>query len=90
MVDMHLNESKVIIFGNPKVGTKLMQEDMTVALDLPLRVLVFKDDAGQVKVAYRDGSWLKEHHLLKSDELTNKVNVGLDKITDKARLKVEK
>ena len=90
MVDMSLNESKVIIFGNPKVGTKLMQEDITVALDLPLRVLVFKDDTGQVKVAYRDGSWLKEHHLVTSDELTNKVNTGLDKITDKARLKAEK
>ena len=89
MVDMKLNASKVIIFGNPKVGTLLMQEDMTVALDLPLRVLVYKDGAGQVKVAYRDGSWLKDHHVLGSDKLTNKVNKGMDKITDKARLKVQ-
>lgn len=87
MVDMTLNEAKVIIFGNPKIGTRLMQEDIKVALDLPLRVLVFKDDAGQVKVAYRDGSWIKNYHLLKSDELTNKVNKGLDAITDKARTK---
>jgi uncharacterized protein (DUF302 family) len=87
MVDMTLNEAKVIIFGNPKVGTLLMQEDITVALDLPLRVLVFKDDAGAVKIAYRDGSWLRSHHLLKTDELTNKVNKGLDAITDKARKK---
>ena len=90
MVDMKLNESKVIIFGNPKLGTQLMQEDITVALDLPLRVLVFKDDTDQVKVAYRDGSWIKDHHVLASDELTNKVNKGLDKITDKARLRVQK
>jgi uncharacterized protein (DUF302 family) len=62
-----------------------MQEDITVALDLPLRVLVFKDEAGQVKLAYRDGSWIKSHHLIKTDELTNKVNKGLDAITDKAR-----
>jgi len=87
MVDMTLNEAKVIIFGNPKVGTRLMQEDITIALDLPLRILVFKDDEGQVKIAYRDGSWLKRHHLLKTDELTNKVNKGLDTITDKARTK---
>lgn len=87
MVDMTLNEAKVIIFGNPKIGTRLMQEDIMVALDLPLRVLVFKDDAGQVKIAYRDGSWIKSHHLLRTDDLTNKVNKGLDTITDKARRK---
>jgi len=90
MVDMTLNESKVIIFGNPKVGTQLMQEDMKIALDLPLRVLVYKDKAGHVKIAYRDGSWIKDHHILKSDNLTNKVNKGMDKITDKARLRIEK
>lgn len=90
MVDMKLNESKVIIFGNPKVGTLLMQEDMKVALDLPLRVLVYKDDSGQVKVAYRDGTWLKDHHVIGSDKLTSKVNKGMVTITDKARIKVEK
>ncbi len=90
MADLKLNESKVIIFGNPKIGTLLMQEDMRVALDLPLRVLVYKDEAGQVQLAYRDGSWLKDHHALGSDRLTDKVNKGMDKITDKARLKVQK
>lgn len=86
-VGMNLNESKVIIFGNPKIGTLLMQEDMGIALDLPLRVLVYKDENGQVNVAYRDGSWIKDHHFLQSDNLTNKVNIGMKKITDKARLK---
>jgi len=90
MVDMKLNESKVIIFGNPEVGTLLMQEDIKVALDLPLRILVYKDKADQVKVAYRDGSWIKDHHLLTSDHLTNKINKGLDKITDQARIKGKK
>jgi len=89
MVGMNLNESKLIIFGNPKVGTLLMQEDMTIALDLPLRVLVFKDNEGQVNVAYRDGSWIKDHHFLKSDNLTNKINAGMKKITDKARTKAK-
>ena len=88
-VGMNLNESKVIIFGNPKIGTLLMQEDMNIALDLPLRVLVYKDDKGDVNVSYRDGSWIKDHHFLHSDNLTNKVNVGMNKITDQARLKAE-
>ena len=86
-VGMHLNESKVIIFGNPRIGTLLMQEDMKIALDLPLRILVYLDGDQKVKVAYRDGSWIKDHHFLQSDNLTNKVNAGLNKITDKARLK---
>ena len=88
-VGMHLNESKVIIFGNPKIGTLLMQEDMQIALDLPLRILVYLDGDKKVKVAYRDGKWIKDHHFLQSENLTNKVNEGLNKITDKARLKAK-
>ena len=86
-VGMHLNEAKVIIFGNPKIGTLLMQEDMQIALDLPLRILVYLDSDKKVQVAYRDGNWIKDHHFLQSENLTNKVNEGLKKITDKARLK---
>ncbi|HIP20378.1 MAG TPA: DUF302 domain-containing protein, partial [Sulfurimonas sp.] len=63
MVDMKLNESKMVIFGNPRLGTTLMQQDMTVGLDLPLRILVFKDTDGKVKMAYRDGSWLASKHV---------------------------
>ena len=88
-VNMALSESKVIIFGNPQVGTLLMQEDMRIALDLPLRILVYKDHEGQVKVAYRDGTWIKKHHYLKEENLIKKVNQGMKKISDKARLKVE-
>ena len=83
-VNMPLNESKVIIFGNPMVGTLLMQEDMTVALDLPLRILVYKDANDKVKIAYRDGSWIKSHHFLQEDNLVKKVDGAMDKITDKA------
>ncbi|PHR55354.1 MAG: hypothetical protein COA44_10770 [Arcobacter sp.] len=88
-VGMYLNESKIIIFGNPKIGTLLMQEDMQVALDLPLRILVYLDANDKVKIAYRDGKWIKDHHFLQSENLTNKVNKGLNKITNKARLKVK-
>ena len=86
-VNMQLNEAKVIIFGNPMVGTLLMQEDMTIALDLPLRILVYKDAKNQVKVAYRDGSWIKSHHFLQEDNLVKKVDGAMNKITDKARTK---
>ena len=86
-VNMQLNESKLIIFGNPMVGTLLMQEDMTIALDLPLRILVYTDVDNKTKVAYRDGSWIKSHHFLQEDNLVKKVDKAMDKITNKARTK---
>ena len=51
--DMALRPTHVLVFGNPKVGTKLMQAHPTAALDLPLRVTVFEDDRGRVWVGYR-------------------------------------
>ena len=83
-VGMKLNKSKMIIFGNPKMGTKLMQQDITTGLDLPIRILVYKDQDGSVKMAYRDGSWLAEHHLVNTPKMVQKLNTALDKITTKA------
>ena len=83
-VGMKMNESKLIIFGNPKLGTKLMQNNIVASLDLPMKILVYKDKDNKVKLAYRDGSWLKNEHLLTLDKLTSKVNNALDNITNKA------
>ena len=83
-VGMNLNDSKMIVFGNPKLGTALMQQDMSVGLDLPLRILVYRDGDGSVKMAYRDGSWIANHHILNAKEKIEKINSGLDKITMKA------
>ena len=83
-VEMKLRESKMIVFGNPKIGTKLMQEDITIGLDLPLRVLVYKDSDGKVKMAYRDGDWIAQHHIVQAPQLIKKVNMGLDNLTTKA------
>jgi uncharacterized protein (DUF302 family) len=84
MVGMKLNESKMVIFGKAELGTALMQQDMTTGLDLPLRVLVYRDTDGKVKMAYRDGSWLKKHHILHSQQKIQKLNKLLEKITTKA------
>jgi len=84
MVHMKLNESKMVIFGKAELGTALMQQDMTVGLDLPLRVLVYRDNDGKVKMAYRDGAWLAQHHILHAQSKIEKINNALDKITTKA------
>ena len=83
-VDMKLNESKMVIFGNPRLGTALMQQDMLVGLDLPIRILVFKDTDGVVKMAYRDGSWLDNKHIIDAPKKIKKLNNAMDKITTKA------
>ena len=84
MVNMKLNKSKMIVFGNAKMGTALMQQDMTVGLDLPLRILVYKDTDGKVKMAYRDASWLGDKHMLNAKKKIKKINGAMDKITTKA------
>src|SRR5262245_57290354 len=52
-VGLALRPTQVLIFGNPKAGTPLMQARQTVGLDLPLRVLVWEDETGQVWLTYR-------------------------------------
>lgn len=84
MVGMKLNKSKMIIFGNAKLGTALMQQDMTVGLDLPLRILVYRDSDGKVKMAYRDASWLADKHMLNAKKKIKKINNAMDKITTRA------
>lgn len=51
---LELDPSQVLIFGNPKLGTPAMQDDPLAGLFLPLKVLVYRDGAGQVWLAYED------------------------------------
>ncbi len=51
-VDLELNPTTVIVFGSPLVGTKLMQNFFGIGMELPLRVQILQDDAGQIFVAY--------------------------------------
>lgn len=53
-VDLPLRPTEVVVFGNPKVGTKLMQERQAVAIELPLRVSVWQDERSRVWVGYQD------------------------------------
>ena len=82
--DLKMHEAKLIIFGNPKMGTRLMNSNIVSGLDLPMKILVYKDIDKKVKLAYRDGSWLKKEHDLKIDKLTTKVDNILNNITNKA------
>jgi len=59
-VDMELAPTQVLVFGNPSLGTRAMQDNPLAGLYLPLRVLVYEDGAGQVWLAYDDPEELLE------------------------------
>jgi uncharacterized protein (DUF302 family) len=63
-VGMPLRPTELLIFGNPKGGTPLMQSNQTIGIDLPLKMLGWQDADGKVWLAYNDVSWLaRRHHL---------------------------
>lgn len=82
--NMSLDDSKLILFGNPKMGTVLMHQDITTGLDLPLRILVYKDKDGAVKMAYRDGKWIASEHSIDAEKLLLNMNSALENIAEKA------
>ncbi|MEM9215350.1 MAG: DUF302 domain-containing protein [Cyanobacteria bacterium P01_F01_bin.150] len=64
-VGLQLSPTRVVIFGNPKVGTPLMQCQQSIGIDLPLKLLIWQDEQG-VKIAYNDPHHLSERHHLDS------------------------
>jgi len=63
-VGMTMPSTKLLIFGNPKAGTPLMQSNQTIGVDLPLKVLGWQDAEGKVWLTYNDPSWLARRHRL--------------------------
>jgi uncharacterized protein (DUF302 family) len=63
-VDLELRPTEVIIFGNPRVGTPLMQCGQSIAIDLPQKLLIWENEAGDVYLAYNDPRYLAMRHGL--------------------------
>ena len=61
-VGLSLPPTEVLIFGNAKAGTPLMQSVQTIGIDLPLRALVWQDASGNTWLAYNDPAWLAKRH----------------------------
>lgn len=82
---MELRPTTLLIFGNPELGTPLMQESQAIGLDLPMRVLVYEDEAGDVHVLYHEPEELADEHDIDEDhEVVEGMEEGLDKLTDGA------
>jgi uncharacterized protein (DUF302 family) len=61
-IGMTMRPTKLLIFGNPKAGTPLMLAAPSVALDLPLKILVWQDAQGSVSLSYNSPAYLKDRH----------------------------
>ncbi len=83
-VDKTLRPTRIIMFGNPNLGTPLMQGGSYTGLDLPQKMLVQSND-GKVTVSYNDPAYLVERHGIKGQaEIIQKVSGALDKISSAA------
>jgi uncharacterized protein (DUF302 family) len=70
-VGLKMPSTKLLIFGNPKGRTPLMLASPSVAIDLPLKILVAEDSQGKVWISYNSAEYLKERHVLPENLLPN-------------------
>lgn len=70
-VGLEMRPTKLLIFGSPKAGTPLMIASPSIAIDLPLKILIAEDADGRVWVSYNDSAYLKDRHNLPDNLLQN-------------------
>jgi uncharacterized protein (DUF302 family) len=68
---LKMRPSKLLIFGSPKAGTPLMLAAPRIAIDLPLKILIWEDAQGKVWVTYNSPVYLQERHGLPAELLPN-------------------
>jgi uncharacterized protein (DUF302 family) len=73
---LKMQPTKLLIFGNAKSGTPLMIASPSVAIDLPLKALVWQDDDGKVWLSYNSPDYLKERHAIPESLMQNIAGIG--------------
>jgi len=89
-VKMNLKPETVVVFGNPKMGTVLMNCNPSMGLDLPLRVLISTDYEGKTRFTYTNPEYWSLKHNIKDQNclaILNKAAIALDDLTSKASKK---
>jgi uncharacterized protein (DUF302 family) len=81
-VGLSLRPTDLIIFGNAKAGTPLMQSVQTTGIDLPLKALIWQDEAGVTWLSYNDPAWVAARHALgpASDAAVKAMRGALDAV----------
>lgn len=78
-VELKLAPTELIIFGNARGGTPLMQSAQTVGIDLPLKILVWENRAGKTWISYNEPSWIAQRHsVAKAEPIVSKMAAALN------------
>ena len=85
-VGLPLPPTELLVFGNARGGTPLMQAVQTIGIDLPLKILVWQEADGRTWLGYNDPEWLARRHGLSSqvEATTKAMRVALDAIAQAA------
>jgi len=82
---LELRPTELIIFGNARGGTPLMQSVQTVGIDLPLKALVWEDASGTTWLSYNEPSWIAQRHNIPNAEpIVSKMSAALSAMSRKA------
>jgi len=83
-VGLQMSDTQLLIFGNPKLGTPLMNEQILMGLDLPMKMLAWKDASGQTWLAYTRPEALQQRHQLKDQPIIEKMSKALETMSQQA------
>ena len=87
-VGVELRDTELIIFGNPKVGSLLMKNQQSVAIDLPFKALIWEDDNAKVWISYNDPRDMeKRHNITDCEKIISKIEKALAGIAKSASTK---
>ena len=81
---MALRSTDLLIFGNAKGGTPLMQAQQTMGIDLPLKALVWQDEDGHTLLGYNDPAWLAKRHGVDNEKVVAAMREMLAAVAAKA------
>jgi uncharacterized protein (DUF302 family) len=85
---LFLRPTELIVFGNPKAGTLVMQDKQTSGIDLPLKILAWEDGQGKSWITYNDPAWIWDRHELKekNTQVLKGIEQGLKELVDMVSL----
>ncbi len=85
-VGLTLRPTLLLIFGNPRGGTPLMQARQQAGIDLPFKALIWQDEAGQTWLTYNDARWIADRHGLGAviDTAVAAIIAGMEKLSSAA------
>ena len=81
---LQMRPTKLLIFGNPKAGTPWMVATPSIAIDLPMKILVAEDPDGRVWVSYNDPGYIQARHHLPEELFRSFSTAGIDQLAAKA------